>query len=653
VKLMSEAGVGFATVGVFSWAKLQPEPGRFDFGWLDRVLDLLHGAGIAVDLATATASAPAWLHHRHPETLVTDADGRRLWPGSRQSWCPSSPVFRDHALALVEALATRYRGHPALAMWHVSNELGCHNPRCYCDISAEAFRTWLRERYGDLESLNEAWGTAFWSQHYGDWSHVLPPRRTTAISNPTQLLDFSRFSSDALLDCFLAERDLLHRLTPGVPVTTNFMLMPHVAGMDYFRWAPEQDLVSNDHYLDHTRPHHREGLAFCADLSRGVAGGRPWFLMEHSPSAVNWQPVNVAKQPGELLRTSLAHVSRGADAVGFFQWRASRAGAEKFHSALVPHAGTDTRVWREVVRLGGVLSRAGEAAGSRVRADVALVLDWHARWACAQGSHPSSAFGYLDAGMAIHRALWNQGVTADVVHAGSDLSGYRLVVVPTLYLVDDATAARIARYVASGGHVLVTYFSGIVDEHDHIRLGGYPGAFAGLLGVRTEEFYPLRAGEQVAIDVAADAGEGLGPGWTGTVWTELTRLAGATAVARYADGPVAGGPAVTRHETGAGVAWYLGSTLDDAALAELVSRACRDAGVSAEADVPPGVEVVRRHGEAATYLFVLNHTREPVSIAASGYDLVAEAEVDGRLVVAGGDCALVREDGVRQGEGRG
>jgi beta-galactosidase len=287
-------------------------------------------------------------------------------------------------------------------------------------------------------------------------------------------------------------------------------------------------------------------------------------------------------------------------------------------------------------------------AGSRVRADVALMLDWHARWACDQGSHPSTAFRYLDAAMAIHRALWNQGVTADVVHAAGDLSGYRLVVVPTLYLVDEATAAGIARFVGGGGHVLVTYFSGIVDEHDHIRLGGYPGAFAELLGIRTEEFYPLRGGQRVKV--AAEAGEGLGRRWTGTVWTELTRLAGATAVARYADGPVAGGPAVTRNETGAGVAWYLGTTLDDAALAELVTRACRDAGLSPEADVPPGAEVVRRHGEATTYLFVLNHTREPVSIPASGYDLVAEADVDGSLVVAGGGCALVRENDRPGGE---
>ena len=269
-RLMAEAGVGFATVGVFSWALLEPDQDRFDFGWLDRVLDLLHAQGIAVDLATGTASPPPWLSRRYPETLPTDHDGHRLWPGSRQAWCPSSPVFRERALSLVEAIATRYAGHPALAMWHVSNELGCHNLRCYCDVSAAAFRDWLRRRYGDLEALNAAWGTTFWSQHYGEWDEVLPPRLTPTVGNPTQSLDFCRFCSDELLDHYRAERDLLHRITPGIPVTTNFMSMAGFGGLDYRTWAREQDLVSTDHYLVHSLPYPRAELAFGADLTRGL-----------------------------------------------------------------------------------------------------------------------------------------------------------------------------------------------------------------------------------------------------------------------------------------------------------------------------------------------------------------------------------------------
>ena len=569
-----------------------------------------------------------------------------MWPGGRQAWCAQPATFRDLALTLVEKMAARYAGHPALAMWHVSNELGCHNVHCYCDVSAAAFRRWLARRYGDVGTLNEAWGTTFWSQHYADLDEVLPPRIATAIPNPTQQLDYARFSSDELLDYYLAERDVLHRATPQVPVTTNFMVMDHTTGMDYWSWAPEMDLVSQDHYVDHRVGDPVHELAFSGDLVRGLSGGGPWFLMEHSTSAVNWQQVNLAKQPGELLRTSLAHVARGADAVGYFQWRASRAGAEKYHSALVPHAGTDTKVWREVCRLGGILERASDLAGTRVEpARVAMIFDWSARWAADLDSHPSRLVRYMEQPEALHRALWSRGVAVDFVRPGQDLSPFDIVLVPSLYLVDDQAAETVRRFAAAGGHVVVTYFSGIVDEHDHIRLGGYPGAFRDLLGISTEEFFPLRAGESVRLEPSAD-GSDAGPGaagWTATVWTELTHLRGAEAVAVYADGPVAGHPAVTRHRAGEGFAWYVGTALDEDALSALLGHIADEAGVRPLVPAPPGVEVVRRRGADRSFLVVLNHTGAAVDIAAQGVDLVSEVAVSGSLRVPPGGCALIRE----------
>jgi beta-galactosidase len=647
-KLMQEAGVGFATVGVFSWALLQPGPDTFRFEWLDRVLDLLQASGVAVDLATATASPPAWLARAHPETLVVDRAGNRLWPGSRQNFCPSSPVYRRLSLALVEALATRYAGHPALAMWHVSNEIGCHNAHCYCDVSATAFRHWLQRRYGDLEALNTAWGTAFWSQWYYDWEEILPPRQTTTWANPTQQLDFARFSSDELLGNFVAERDLLRRLSPGVPVTTNFMVMPNVTNMDYWQWAGEQDLISQDHYLDGrldpviAQP---AELAFCADLTRGLAGGGPWFLMEHSTSAVNWQPVNLAKAPKQMLRNSLSHVARGADAVGFFQWRASAAGGEKYHSALVPHAGTDSKVWREVVELGGILNRLEEVAGTRVDAQAAVLFDWQAGWAWNQGSHPTSLFNYADHPVAMHRALWRLGITADGARPGQDLSAYRLVVVPTLYLVDDESAGQLRQFVEGGGQLVISFCSGLVDETDRIRLGGYPGAFRELLGLRSEEIFPLPAGVSARIG-APDSSlrdSPVGDTWKGSLWTELTRTEGAEVIARYLDGPVAGQPAITRNRVGDGAAWYVGTALDDLALTDLLNRVAVAADVHPPVGAPAGVEVVRRRGPEGSYLFVLNHTSAAVTVLTSGFDLVSELEVTGTLTVEPGNSAVVRE----------
>ena len=637
VRLMRDAGVTVATVGVFSWALLEPEDGRFELDWLGEVMDLLHEHGVAVDLATATASPPPWLTARYPEVLPRNVDGTVLSPGGRQAWCVSSPVFRERALALVTTLAERFHDHPALALWHVSNELGGHNAHCYCDVSAAAFREWLQARYGDVGRLNEAWGTAFWSQRYATFDEVLTPRTAPTFANPTQQLDFARFSSDALLEHFRAERDLLHRVSPGVPVTTNFMVMEHVRAMDYLAWGPELDLVAQDHYLMAHDPDAHVELSWSADLTRGTARGRPWFLMEHSPSAVNWQPRNVAKAPGQMRRNSLAHVARGADAVCFFQWRASRAGAEKFHSALLPHAGTDTRVWREVVELGTTLAAIAEVAGSTVRAEVAVIVDWDARWAAELDSHPTSDLAYLDRHLALYRALWDAGVTVDMVLPEADLSSYLLVLVPTLYLTTDAGAGNIRGYVESGGTALVTYWSGIVDENDHVRLGGYPGALRDLLGVRTEEFYPLREGEQVRL-----AG-GVLDGVAADVWTEHLDVRGAEAVSTYADGPLPGVPALTVNRAGEGEAWYLATRLAPAGTMALVRHLCAVAGVTVHDQ--PGVEVVRRYGAQATYLFVLNHTDRPADVTTTGTELTTGRACVGTLRVEAGGVAVVREGG--------
>ncbi len=637
VRLMQRAGVNLVSVGIFSWGRLEPEEGRFDLGWLDRVLDLLHEGGIGVDLATPSAAPPVWLHLAHPVMLPGDADGRRFTQGSRETWCPSSPVIREHATRIARVLAERYGDHPAVRMWHVSNELGCHNARCFCDVSAEAFRGWLRARHGTVDALNDAWGTAFWGQHYASFDQVLPPRTTTAIPNPGQRLDFERFSSDELVAHLDAEVAVLREVTPHLPVTTNYMVMGQFQGVDYAAMTPHVDLVSNDHYLWSEDPAAWRDLAFSADRVRGLAGGSPWLLMEHSTSAVNWQPRNLAKGPGQLLRNSLAHVARGADGVLFFQWRASRAGAEKFHSAMVPHAGEDSALFRDVVALGEALERIGEVRGSVVEpARVALVWDTQAWWAAELEAHPSTDLRYLDQAHRLHAALTDLGVPVDVVPASASetLDRYDVVLVPTLYLADPAVVAAVERVAERGGQVVVTYFSGIVDEADRVVLGGYPGAFRDLLGVRVEEFAPLGAGQTVALD----------DGTTGAVWSERMTLAGAEAVASFTGGPADGGPAVTRRAVGdGGAAWYVATLLDPAATSRLVARVVADAGVEPLPGARPGVEVVRRVGGGASWLFVINHTDETVDLPIEGLDLLAGAERDRSTPVPAGGALVLRE----------
>jgi beta-galactosidase len=609
VALMREAGVTMATVGVFSWAALQPAPGEYRFDWLDEVLDLLHAGGIAVDLATATAAPPPWFSAAYPQSLPVDRDGRRLTYGSRQAYCPSSPDYRAAALDLVRALASRYAQHPALALWHINNEYGCHVSRCYCDTSAAAFRDWLLARYDkDLDALNAAWGTAFWSQRYTEWSQVQPPRATPSFPNPAQELDFRRFSSDALLALCTAERDVLRELTPDTPVTTNFMA-GSFDGLDYWRWAPQLDIVSNDHYLLADQPDNYLALAYSADLTRSFAGGE-WLLMEHSTSAVNWQPRNVPKRPGELIRNSLSHIARGSQGAMFFQWRASRAGAEKWHSAMVPHAGADSDLFRDVVKLGAHLRDLSPALGSTVDAPVALLHSYPSFWAQQSPSQPSEDMRADAEVQRWHGELLRMGITADMAEPGADLSGYRVVLVPSLYLVSDADAVNIRSYVDGGGTLLVGPYSGIVDEHDQVRLGGYPGAFRELLGIRVEEFAPLLAGATVRLDNGA----------TGQVWSERCQAQGAEVLARYADAPLSGLPALTRN----GRAWYVGTRLAGEDLRSLLATVCAAAGVSAPLPRPPaGLEVVRRiRPDGTRLLFLINHASADAPVELHGTDLL-------------------------------
>ncbi len=620
VRLMREAGVNVVSLAIFSWARLQPERDEWNFAWLDEVIDLLHANGIAVDLATATASPPPWLATEHPEILPVTVDGSTLWPGARQHWRPTSPVFREHALKLVTAMAERYGDHPAVCAWHVSNELGCHNIYDYSDDAAGAFRTWLADRYGSIDALNDAWGTDFWSQRYTRFEQILPPRQAASHPNPTQQLDFKRFSSDALKQYLRAERDILNRITPDIPVTTNFMVMGETKGMDYADWAAEVDFVANDHYFV-PGPQAVDELSFSANLTGNIAGGKPWFLMEHSTSAVNWQPVNTPKKSGALRRDSLTHVAHGADAVCYFQWRQSKAGAEKFHSAMVPHAGEDSPIFRDVVALGRELGALSGVVGSRrSQAPAAILFDWDSWWASEQDSHPSDRLRYRQEALDWYSAFLALGIRADVIPAATDLTGYGLVVAPVLHVVPAALKTRLEDYVAGGGHLVASYFSGITDENDHIWLGGYPGALADLLGIRIDEFGPLLDGESVALD----------NGTTATLWADrvLPRVDGVEVLSRYTTGDHAGDAAVTRRAAGRGSAAYVGARLGADGLETVLADLAARAGVTSElpAELRGAVEQVIRTGDDADHVFLINRTDAPVDITGVDGDTLTGEE---------------------------
>lgn len=626
VQLMQRAGVNMVTLAVFSWGLLEVADDQWDFGWLDRIMDQLHQGGIKVDLATATAAPPAWLVRAHPEILPVAADGTRLEFGSRQSYNPSSATYRAYATRLTRKLAERYGSHPALAAWHVGNEFGCHVARDYSAESAAAFRGWLERRYGTVEALNQAWGTAFWSQHYTAFDHVEPPRATPTFPNPTQLLDFDRFSSDALLECYLAEVAVLREVTPGVPITTNFM--GFFKPVDYWRWAQEVDFVCDDAYPDPADPASPGLAAMMRDLMRSLGGGKPWILMEQAPSAVNWRERNAPKPAGQYRLWSLQAVARGADGVMQFQWRQSAAGAEKFHSGMVPHAGTETRVFREVEALGAELKSLAGLVGSLCEPSrVALVLDWDSWRALEQAAVPAS-LDYVAQLQRWHSAFWRRGLGVDFVPPEADLSAYDVVVAPAAHVLSQAARQNLAAVPGRGGQLVVAYQTGVLDPDLHVLLGGYLGAeLREALGVWVEEFAPpaLVAGQWVP-ELALD-GLAAGPA---TDWAEVLHAVEAEVLATFrAPGALVDGqPAITRRPAGpgagAGGAWYVATA--PAALDALAAAILEAAGIAAPL-LPAGVEVARRGGRT----FVLNHALEEQRVAVDG----------AAVVVPGRDAAII------------
>ncbi|GHD43599.1 beta-galactosidase [Streptomyces galbus] len=624
VRLMRRARVTSVTLGVFSWSTIEPEPGAREFTWLDTLMDLMHDHGIGVVLATPTASPPPWLGRLHPDTLPRDADGRTEWWGGRQHFSHSSATYRRYAAAITEDLAARYAGHPALTLWHINNEYCTYD---YGDEAAAAFRRWLRARYGTLDALNTAWGTAFWSQGYDTWDGILPPRRAHYLTNPAQVLDFRRFTSDMLLECFRAERDIVRRHTPHLPVTTNFM--PLWSGQDAWRWAGEEDVVSVDLYPDPRDPLGAQHGALVQDMTRSQAGGGPWMLMEQAAGSVNWRGVNHPKPRGLNRLWSLQAVARGADAIHYFQWRQSRQGAEKFHSGMVGHAGERGRTFQEVVELGADLARIGpEVAGGRVGADIAVLHDWDAWWASAQDGRPSARVDLPDVLHAWHRALWQAHLTTDFAHPEHDLGGYRLVVVPQLYALTDTAADRLLAYVRDGGTLVSGFLTGVADQDDRIREGGMDARLRALFGIRTlHEWWPLEAGETAPCD-----------GFDGTLWSEEIEPDDTVdETIPYRGGELDGLPAVLRR----GRAWYLSTLPELDALRALLAGIAAAAGVRPVlAGLPADVEAVRR----GDLLFLLHHGREPVVVDVPGthHDLLTGTTHTDRVPLGRYGAAVLR-----------
>ena len=657
-RLFDLARIDTVTVGVFAWALTQPAPDVYDFSTLDRIVDRASAEGRHICLATGTAAHPPWLARAFPEVTRTDFEGRRHRYGQRHNACPNAPAFRRLSAELARRVARRYAGQPSVVAWHVGNEYG---GACYCDLCGAAFCDWLRRRYGTLDALNAAWYTTFWSHTFTDWDEIEPPSALTEhwrgpdhTAFPGITLDYLRFSSDAMLANFLDEKAAIRESSPDVPVTTNFMGL--YRPIDYHRWAPHLDFASWDNYPpDDTSP---ARMALAHDLMRGLKDGQPFWLMEQTPSATASREVNPLKRPGLMRLWSWQAVAHGADAVLFFQLRASRGACEQYHGAVIGHAGrSDTRVFREVAQLGAELDRLGGVAlSSRTPARVALLFDWDSWWALEITDGPSRLVRYLDVVLPYHRAFWDAGVDVDVVAVTADLSRYDVVVAPALYLLKGDLPQRLEAVATRGGSVVTTFLSGRADEHDNAFAMDVPGPLGAPMGVRVDE-WDARGPEVVNPVRLQSSSIHSGPQVASRLLFELVIPQGAEVIGTYGSDFYAGTAAVTRNAFGAGHGWYVGAGLDQAGVSWVIQRVLDEHGLRGPyPDVPDLETAVRVTPDGTRLLFLLNHRAEPVDVVAhpGGVDLLTGGRIDrGQPICLGprGVVVLRVADGDCKGEG--
>lgn len=644
IRLMKLAKVNLVSVGIFSWAALEPEEGRYDFGWLDHVIESLYQNGIYTMLATPTGARPIWMSLKYPEVLRVSPNGRRNLHGERHNHCYTSPAYRGFAQKINAALAERYGAHPGVKGYHISNE---YNGECYCDLCVSAFREWLRNKYGTIDALNHAWWTGFWSKTYAGFEQITAPFEHGESSIHGLKLDFMRFVTAQTVDFMKCEIEPLRKYSPGLPITTNFM--GSYIGLDYFRFQEVLDVASYDSYPTWGEDDDDEAVAthaaFEYDLTRSILK-KPFLLMESTPSMTNWQTVCKPKRPGMHVLSSIQAVAHGADMIGYFQWRKSRGSAEKLHGAVVDHAGHEhTRVFRDVMSVGEALERLHEVAHAQTKSDVALIFDWNNRWAIEGAMGPRRDKKHDEIVMEHYHALSRQGVNIDIIDMEQCFDGYKLIVAPMLYMIKPVVAERLERFVANGGTLVSSYFSGIVDENDLCFLGGFPGPLRKLLGVWCEEIDSLYDGQTNGMKMNDDNRLSLAGSYTCDFLLDLCHAETARVQAVYVDDFYRGRPALTVNDFGSGRAWYIAAHTGLDFLKAFYEAAMKEAGVvPLVKNIPYGMSVTERYDEDNRYIFVMNFLNKPLFVnLPKGIDLLTGKLVGNLTEVPPVGSLVVRE----------
>ena len=635
MRLFALAHIDIVTLNVFSWASLQSDDDVYHFEKLDRIMELVKKHGLQVCLATSTGAHPAWMARKHPDILRVEHNGMKRKFGGRHNSCPNSPTYQKYAAALAGKLAERYKGCDNIVAWHISNEYG---GECYCETCEKKFREWLREKYKTIEEVNRVWDTAFWGHTFYDFDDIVLPNLLSEHMEGGRTcfqgisLDYRRFNSESILNAYRLEYDAIHAVTPDIPITTN--LMGTYLPLDYQMWGKYMDFISWDNYPANDTP--ISSVALRHDLMRGLKQGKPFALMEQTPSVQNWQPFNMLKRPGVMRLWSYQAVAHGADTVMFFQMKRSIGACEKYHGAVIDHAGHEnTRVFREVAELGSELDRLGDQTlGARSDAKAAIVFDWDNWWAISYSSGPSIYLDYCKEVEHYYKALFDLHIPVDMISVEDDLSKYDLVIAPILYMVKTGYDEKLRAYVKNGGRFLTTFFSGYVDEHDLVTIGGYPGKLRDILGIWVEE-------EDALPEDMHNGFHYRGKTYPASMLCDLLHTEGAEALAFYEKDFYAGMPVLTKNAFGKGFGYYVASQSSDEFYRNYLGEICKEAGIAPVMETADGIEVTRRINQNGVFVFLLNH-REEAYVAAlpfAGTDLLS-----GKSYKAGEALSLEKKD---------
>ncbi len=651
IHLMKQANVNMVSIGIFAWALLQPDENTFTFGWLDKIMDLLAENGIDVCLGTSTAAQPNWLTQKYDDILFMRETGERVACGSRQTYCINSPSYRKAVRRLAKEMALHYKGHRALKLWHINNEYANKNSMCFCKNCEKCFQKWLKEKYKTLTDLNECWGTVFWSEKYSDWKEINTPRASAGGRNATKLLDYKRFLSESFFTLYKEEYDVIRTITPDIPVTTNFE--GDWSKFNHFHFRDHLDVASLNFYPNPGDPNSYKWAALRHSMMRSLLG-KPFMVMEQAPSQVDWYPVNIAKPPGLMRLWSYQALAHGSDSVMFFQWRASKKGAEKYHSGMVPHYGENSRVFKEISALGNELKKVEDIAGSKVNSEVAVLLDNDSWWSIdspygrgtksldnevfwsANGQpFPTVLVSYFGELEYYFNAFHDLNVPVDVIGIDYDLSKYKIVVAPLLHMIKPGLKEAVQDFVKKGGIFITTYFSGVIDEFVGVFLDGYLGPLKDVLGVKVEEYNPLPPGGINGM-MMTETTEGFRKEYGCSIWCDVAYTTTARTLAAFTDGYYSGAPSLTENKFGDGKAYYVATRPDKDFMRDFLSKILSEQHIKVSL-LPEEVELVVRSQNGEDYNFYLNHgeTEKQVKLPEGKYeDLLTGAVYESILHLA-------------------